>query len=154
MDLSILNVFIIEKKTKWLCSIWSKLTLKASLLTCHMYFSAWIAPLFFWFFARSKVFTKVTTGFSVQNIFSGNPAKLVKNEYFYNFCKILLLLLILEAALEFQHFLPRQIKCRDNYMKYIFPQHFIGDVFAEGGRIYIKSLGIYIGNLGKNIDVK
>ena len=41
--------------------------------------------------------------------------------------------------------------------KNIFPRHFLGNFFAEAGRIlgrYIKSLGIYLGNLGRNIDEK
>ena len=36
--------------------------------------------------------------------------------------------------------------------KYILPWHFLSNVFAEAGRI--KSLDLYIGNLGKNIDKK
>ena len=37
------------------------------------------------------------------------------------------------SAFEFQHFLLWQI-CRANYMK-ILPLHFLGNVFAEAGRI-------------------
>ena len=40
-----------------------------------------------------------------------------------------------QAALEFQHFLPRQIKCRGNFMKYILPRLFLSNVFTEAGRI-------------------
>ena len=53
------------------------------------------------------------------------------------------------SALEFQHFLPRQIQCRGNYMKI----HFASALFLPRlVGFYIKSLGIYLGILGKNID--
>ena len=50
------------------------------------------------------------------------------------------------AALEFQHFFPRQIKCPGNYTKkYILPR-LVG--------FYIKNFDIYLANLSKNNDEK
>ena len=60
------------------------------------------------------------------------------------------------TAREFQHFLPRQIKCRGKYIyENIFSLSTYSSIFLSRlVDIYIKRLGIYLGNFGKNIDEK
>ena len=52
-------------------------------------------------------------------------------------------------------FLQRQMKCQGNYMKIHFASAFPRQCFLPRlAGFYVKSLGIYLGNLGKNFDKK
>ena len=59
-----------------------------------------------------------------------------------------------QAALKFQHFLPRQIKCWSNYMKYILPRHFLGNVFTKAGRILYEEPWYKPWQPGRNFNEK
>ena len=54
------------------------------------------------------------------------------------------------SDIELQHFLPQQIKCRNNYMKIHFASAFPRQCFCRGWQDF-KSLRFYLSNLGKNL---
>ena len=52
-------------------------------------------------------------------------------------------LVALMAAVEFQHFLPRQIKCPDNYMKIHFASAFPRQCFCRGWQDFILRASVF-----------
>ena len=51
--------------------------------------------------------------------------------------------LVATSALEFQHFLPRQIKCRGNYMKIHFASAFPRQCFCRGWQDFILRTSVF-----------
>ena len=58
------------------------------------------------------------------------------------------------SALEFQQFLPWQVKCQGNYMKMHFALAFSQQFLLRLPSFDIKSLSIYLSNLSKNFNKK
>ena len=58
------------------------------------------------------------------------------------------------SALEFQQFLPWQVKCQGNYMKMHFVLAFSQQFLLRLPSFDIKSLSIYLSNLSKNFNKK